>query len=94
MNLLTAILIYSLIFNRVGVPDCNPCAGFFGDAEIVPRRRLVSSRMIFLSAEMVKPIRSYDELRIIVDANDDKPVNFLVDRHGQQIELTAIPRDE
>jgi regulator of sigma E protease len=37
------------------------------------------------------PIRSYDELRAIVDANDGKPVVFLVDRHGEQVELTATP---
>jgi regulator of sigma E protease len=90
MNLLTAILIYSIIFNRVGVPDATRVlvssvadggpaaqAGFeYGD--------------IFISGNG-QPIRSYDDLRAIVDANEDKPVNFLVDRRGEQVELTAIP---
>jgi regulator of sigma E protease len=90
MNLLTAILIYSIIFGRVGVPDAtrvlvssvtegSPAAqaGFeYGD--------------IFVSGNG-QPIRSIDELRVIVDANENKPVNFLVDRNGEQVELTATP---
>ena len=90
MNLLTAVLIYSLIFGRVGVPDATRVlvssvteggpaaqAGFeYGD--------------IFISANG-EPIHTYDDLRIIVDANENKPVTFLVDRDGQQIELTATP---
>src|SRR5215208_3915386 len=90
MNLLTAVLIYSVIFGRVGVPDAT--------------RVLVSSTSeggpaaqagfkdgdIFVSGNG-QPIRSYDELRVIVDANENKPVTFLVDRNGEQVELTAIP---
>jgi regulator of sigma E protease len=90
MNLLAAVLIYSIIFTRVGVPDANRVlvssvsdnspaaqAGFkYGD--------------IFISGNG-QPIRNYDELRVIVDANQDKPVNFVVDRHGEQVKLTATP---
>jgi regulator of sigma E protease len=39
-----------------------------------------------------QPIHNYDELRQIVDANENKPVVFLVDRKGQQVELTVTPR--
>ena len=91
MNLLTAVLIYSIIFGRVGVPDATRVlvssvseggpaaqAGFeYGD--------------IFISGNG-KPIRNYDDLRLIVDANENKPVTFLVDRHGEQVELTATPQ--
>ena len=90
MNLLTAVLIYTIIFNRVGVPDAtrvlvssvaedSPAAqaGFeYGD--------------IFISGNG-QPIHSYDDLRLIVDANENKPVTFLVDRSGKQVELTTIP---
>ena len=90
MNLLTAVLIYSIIFARVGVPDSTRVlvssvaeggpaaqAGFeYGD--------------IFISGNG-KPIHSYDDLRLIVDANENKPVNFLIDRDGEQVELTAVP---
>ena len=90
MNLLTAVLIYSVIFGRVGVPDATRVlvssvseagpaaqAGFeYGD--------------IFISGNG-QPIHSYDDLRLIVDANENKPVTFLVDRSGDQVELTATP---
>ena len=90
MNLLMAVLIYSIIFTRVGVPDANRVlvssvtengpaaqAGFkYGD--------------IFVSGNG-QAIHNYDELRVIVDANENKPVNFVVDRHGNQVELVATP---
>ena len=90
MNLLTAVLIYSIIFGRVGIPDSTRVlvssvteggpaaqAGFeYGD--------------IFISGNG-QSIRSYDDLRAIVDANENKPVTFLVDRSGEQVELTAVP---
>jgi regulator of sigma E protease len=90
MNLLTAVLIYSIIFGRVGVPDATRVlvssvseggpaaqAGFeYGD--------------IFINGNG-QPIHSYDDLRLIVDANENKPVTFLVDRNGEQVELTATP---
>ena len=91
MNLLTAVLIYSFIFYRVGAPDTT--------------RVLVSSVVegspansagfqagdIFVSGNG-QPIRSYDELRVIVDAGKDQPVTFLVSRNGQEIELIVTPQ--
>ena len=91
MNLLTAVLIYSIIFSQVGVPDTSrvlissvtpggPAAqAGFQDGDI-----LISGND--------QPIHTYDELRVIVDANENKPVVFLVDRNGQQVELTVTPR--
>jgi regulator of sigma E protease len=90
MNLLTAVLIYSLIFGRVGVPDSSRVlvssvteggpaaqAGFeYGD--------------VFISGNG-QPIGSFEDLRAIVDANENKPVTFLVNRGGEQVELTAVP---
>jgi regulator of sigma E protease len=91
MNLLTAVLIYSLIFGQVGIPDPNrilissvvpdgPAAqAGFQDGDI-----LISSNG--------RPIHNYDELRAILDANENKQVGFLVDRNSEQVELTVIPR--
>ena len=91
MNLLTAVLIYSIIFSRVGVPDTNrvlissltpdgPAAqAGFQDGDILIRG-------------YGQPIHNSDELRAIVDANENKSVVFLVDRKGQQVELTVTPR--
>jgi len=91
MNLLTALVIYSIIFARVGVPDTNHVLV----ASVVPGEPAEQAGFqaddIFVSGNGT-PIHSYDELRAIVDANDGKTVVFIVDRHGQQIELTVTPR--
>jgi regulator of sigma E protease len=91
MNLLTAILIYSIIFGRVGIPDATRVlvssvteggpaaqAGFqYGD--------------IFISGNG-QTVHTYDDLRAIVDANENRRVTFVVDRNGKQVELVATPQ--
>jgi regulator of sigma E protease len=90
MNLLAAVIIYSIIFNRVGVPDTSKvliasvvkdssaAAAGFQDGDI-----LVTGNG--------QTITNYDELRQIIDSNVDKPIDFVVDRNGEEIKLTAIP---
>ena len=90
MNLLTAVIIYSIIFTRVGVPDTNRVLVSSLIAEGPAAQAGFQADDIFISGNG-QPIRSYDDLRVIVDANDGKPVTFLVDRRGEQIELTATP---
>lgn len=90
MNLLTAVIIYSIIFTRVGVPDTNRVLVSSLVAEGPAAQAGFQADDIFISGNG-QPIRSYDDLRVIVDANDGKPVTFLVDRRGEQIELTATP---
>ncbi len=90
MNLLTAVLIYSLIFNRVGVPDATRVL-VSSVAEDSPAAQAgFEAGDIFVSGDG-QPIRSYDELRVIVDAHENQPVTFLVDRSGEQVELTVTP---
>jgi len=91
MNLLTAILIYSLIFNRAGVPDTSRVlvaslveGGPAAQAGFEPGDVFVSGNG--------NPIHSYEDLRAIVDANEAKPVLFVLDRAGQTVELTAVPQ--
>jgi regulator of sigma E protease len=90
MNLLAAVVIYSIIFNRVGVPDTtkvliasvvkdsSAAAAGFQDGDI-----LVSGNG--------QAISNYDELRQIIDSNVDKPINFVVNRNGEEIKLVATP---
>jgi len=91
MNLITAIIIFSVIFNRVGVPD----------AERVLVTDVVSNSPAaeagFLSGDIFvsgngQSIKVYDDLRAIVNANENSPILFVVDRNGRQVELTAIPQ--
>ncbi len=91
MNLLAAVLIYSIIFNRVGVPDTTRVLVSSVTPDSPAAQAGFQPDDIFISGNS-QPIRSYDELRLIVDANENKPVTFLVDRHGKQVELTASPR--
>ncbi len=91
MNLLAAVLIYSLIFNRVGVPDSTRVLVTSVSKDSPAAQSGFKDGDIFISGN-AKPIHNYDELRAIVDANVDKPVNFLVDRNGNQTPLTTTPQ--
>jgi regulator of sigma E protease len=90
MNLLAAVLIYSLIFNRVGVPDATRVLVTSVTLDSPAAQAGFKDGDIFISGNG-QPIGSYDELRQIVDANPGKPVTFLVDRSGARIQLTATP---
>lgn len=91
MNLLAAVVIYAIIFSRVGVPDTSRVLV----ASVSPESPAAAAGFrdgdVFISGND-QPITNYDELRVIVDRNVDKPVQFLVDRNGEAVELTAIPR--
>jgi regulator of sigma E protease len=91
MNLLTAVLIYSIIFNQVGVPDTNRVL-ISSVATDGPAAQAGFQDGDVLISGNDQTIHSYDELRAIVDANENKPVTFLVDRNGKQLELTVTPR--
>ena len=90
MNLLAAVLIYSLIFTRVGVPDTNRVLVSSVTSNSPAAEAGFKTDDIFISGNG-QPIRNYDQLRQIVDANENRPVVFLVDRHSQQVKLTATP---
>jgi regulator of sigma E protease len=91
MNLLTAVVIYAIIFSQVGVPDTNHIMV----ASVSPQSPAAAAGLqngdIFISGNG-QTIRSFDDLRIIVDASADKPVQFVVERDGKQVTLTATPK--
>ena len=91
MNLLTAVLIYSLIFNRVGVPDATRVLVSSVSEDSPASQAGFEAGDIFISGDG-QPIRSYDELRVIVDAHENQPVTFVVDRSGEPVELTVTPQ--
>src|SRR6266498_3159115 len=90
MNLLLAVVIYSFIFNRVGVPDTNHVL----ISAVTPASPAAAAGFkegdVFISGNG-QQINSYDQLRKIIDSNLDKPIAFVVDRNGQQVPLTAMP---
>ena len=91
MNLLTAVLIYGIVFSRAGVPDPHRVLVASVFKESPAEQAGFQSGDIFISGND-KPIDDFDALGTIVDANENKPVVFLVDRDGKQIELTATPK--
>ena len=91
MNLLAAVVIYSLIFGRVGIPDSTRVLVSSVTPDSPAAQAGFQNGDIFISGNG-QAIRNYDELRVIVDANEEKPVDFLVDRKGEQVELTATPQ--
>jgi regulator of sigma E protease len=90
MNLLTAVIIYSFVFNNAGVPDASRVlvASVFENSPA--QRAGFQPEDIFISGNG-QSIDSFDKLGEIVDANENKPVVFVVDRAGEQIELTTTP---
>ena len=91
MNLLTAVIIYAIIFSQVGVPDTNRILVASVSPDSPAAAAGFQNGDIFISGNS-QPIRNYDELRVIVNGNADKTVRFLVERDGEQVELTATPR--
>ena len=91
MNLLTAVLIFSIIFGRIGVPDSTRVLVSSVSEDSPAAQAGFEAGDIFISGNG-QPIRNVDELRVIVDANQNKPVTFLVDRNGEQAELTVTTR--
>jgi regulator of sigma E protease len=91
MNLLTALVIFSFIFYRVGVPDTSRVLVTSVIQNSPAEQAGFNDGDIFVSANG-QPIGSYDDLRAVVDSNVDKPVDFLVDRDGQNIAITATPK--
>src|SRR5512143_4029215 len=91
MNLLTAMIIYSIVFSNAGVPDASRVlvASVFKDSPAEAAGFKMDD--IFISGNG-QAIDSFDKLGAIVDANENKPVAFVVERDGKQIELTATPK--
>jgi len=91
MNLIAAVLIYSFIVSRVGAYDVTKVLiSSVNPASPAEQAGLLPGD-IFVSADGTA-VNSFDDLSGVVNASQDKPVKFIVDRNGQQIEVTARPR--
>jgi len=91
MNLITAVIIYSFVFNNAGVPDTRRVLVATVFANSPAQQAGFQTDDIFVSGNG-RAIDSFDKLGEIVDANENKPVLFVMERAGKQIELTATPK--
>lgn len=91
MNLLAAVVIYAIIFSRVGVPDNSRVLVVSVSPDGPAAEGGLRDGDIFVTGNG-QPIQNYDQLRLLINENVDKPVNFVVDRDGNQVELSATPR--
>ena len=98
MNLITAVIVFGIIINQIGgIITTQP-------ENSGPTRLLVTSVVPGSPAEKGgfevgdtilsgagRTIQEQDDLRLIVEENVNQPVAFVVDRNGEQVELTATP---
>ena len=98
MNLITAVIVFSIIINRSGgIITSQP-------NNTGPTRLMITSVVpespadaagfqvgdILISAAD-RVIVSYEDLRVIVEENVDQPVPFIAERNGEQVQLTTTP---
>ena len=91
MNLLAAVLIYSFIVMRAGAYDLNKVLVSSVSPDSPAQQAGLQAGDIFVTANGVT-INNFDDLSGVVSANQDKPVDFVMDRNGQTVDLTATPR--
>lgn len=99
MNLITAVIVFSIIINRSGgIITSQP-------AESGPTRLMITSVVDGSPAKTAgfqvgdtlisgagQAIDDYEDLRLIVEENVDQPVAIVVERNGERVELTTTPR--
>ncbi|HSA99691.1 MAG TPA: M50 family metallopeptidase, partial [Anaerolineales bacterium] len=99
MNLLAAVLIYSIIINVSGGILTLQSDGNAPTQVLVSHvtENLPAAQAGFQDGDVFvsgagKSIQTYEDLNAIVNSHLDKPVTFVVERNGNQIELTVTPR--
>ncbi len=93
MNILTAVLLFAVIYARVGVPDLGKVLVASISADTPAQTAGMQAGDIFISADG-QPITSAADLQAIVQTRLDQQVTFVLQRGGQQITLTAVPRKD
>ena len=91
MNLLTAFLIYSFIVSRIGAYEIDKVLISSVAPEGPAAQAGFQAGDIFVTANG-EPIENFSGLSAIIGSSEGQSVHFLVDRNGQQVELTAVPQ--
>lgn len=92
MNLLTGILLFSLLFTQLGAPVLNQVliVGVNEGSPAAAAGIRVDDIVIEINGE---PVDSTEELSQIVRSNLGKTVTIVLQRSGQRVEVSAVPRE-
>jgi regulator of sigma E protease len=91
MNLLTGVLVYSIFFSQVGVPDPNTAVVASVDTASPADKAGLQVGDVILAAGGVH-ITGYNLLSQTTRQYLDKPLPLIILRDGQMVEITLTPR--
>lgn len=99
MNLVTAVLVISVIINQLGGIIVSPPVDYTGPREILITEVVPNSPAeqagVMMGDVLLKgagqPLNGAGELEAVVTTNVNKPTAFVVLRNGKEIELTITP---
>jgi regulator of sigma E protease len=91
MNLLTAVLVYTIFFSQVGVPDRHAVAiAFVAPGSPAEQAGLKIGDLVVTAGG--QPVDSTDRLIKITYASLDKPIQLVIHRTDQVFDITVTPR--
>lgn len=93
MNLLTAVILLTVIYGRVGVPDMSRVLITDVTANTPAQSAGMQAGDIFITANG-QPITTASDLQAIVRTNLGQEMTFVLQRDNQQVTIKAVPRTE
>jgi regulator of sigma E protease len=91
MNLLTAVLVYTILFSQMGIPDTHSAVVAAVDPGSPAETAGMKVNDIVLSAAGA-PIDGYAQLVAITHNYLGKPLALTISRNGQSLHITLTPR--
>jgi regulator of sigma E protease len=91
MNLLTAVLVYTILFSQVGIPDIHSAVVVAVDPGSPAETAGLKVNDIILTAGGT-PIDGYKQLVAVTQNYLGKPLPLSVSRDGQALSITVTPR--
>ncbi len=93
MNLLTAVIAYSVLFSQVGIPD-HSAAAVYAVEEGAPAEQAGIRPGDIIRVAAGEEIGSVDELIAVTRQNLGQPMEITLERDGVEQTLTVTPRSE
>jgi regulator of sigma E protease len=91
MNLLTAVLVYTILFSQVGIPDKNSAAVAMVEPGSPAEMAGLKVGDVVLSAGGM-PVTNYNQLNAVTHNYLGKPMSLSILRNGQTLNITVTPR--